>query len=107
MNKPLQAIFAGACRDFGLPAPEFELEFHPTRKWRFDIAWPDKRVAVEVEGGVWSKGRHVRGSGFIKDMEKYNAAVALGWRILRYVPNEVCNLDTLTQIQEVLHGRTY
>lgn len=62
---------------------EREYHFHPTRKWRFDFAWPAEKVAVEVEGGVWSNGRHTRGSGFIEDCIKYNEAVVLGWKVIR------------------------
>ncbi len=61
-----------------------EYRFHPTRRWRFDFAIPYLRIAIEAEGGVWSGGRHVRGSGFTLDCEKYNAATVLGWRVLRY-----------------------
>lgn len=58
--------------------------FHPTRKWRFDFAYPEHKIAIECEGGVWRGGRHNRGGGFIKDTEKYNAATVMGWRVLRY-----------------------
>ena len=51
-----------------------EYRFHPTRKWRFDAAFPSEKVAVEIEGGVWKYGRHNRASGFLNDMEKYNEA---------------------------------
>lgn len=61
-----------------------EKQFHPDRKWRFDMAIPDLLVAIELEGGVWTRGRHTRGAGFLKDVEKYNAGTVLGWRILRY-----------------------
>jgi very-short-patch-repair endonuclease len=66
----------------GVPAPVKEHQFHPKRKWRFDFAWPERMVAVEVDGGQWKKwgGRHNRDS----DREKLNAAAALGWRVLRY-----------------------
>lgn len=60
-----------------------EYKFHTTRNWRFDFAWPEARVAVEIEGGVWQRGRHTRGTGFIGDCEKYNAAVLDGWRVFR------------------------
>jgi very-short-patch-repair endonuclease len=68
----------------GLPEPIREFVFHPTRKWRFDFSYPEIKVAIEIEGAIWVQGRHTRGSGFTKDCEKYNAAVMLGWRILRY-----------------------
>lgn len=61
-----------------------EHRFHPTRRWRFDLAIPEHRIAIEVEGGVWTRGRHTRGSGYLADLEKYNAAAALGWTVLRY-----------------------
>lgn len=60
-----------------------EHRFHPKRKWPFDFAWLDLMVAVEIEGGHWH-GRHTRGKGFVDDCEKYNAATALGWRVLRF-----------------------
>lgn len=61
---------------------EEEHRFHPSRRWRFDFAWPDARVAVEIDGGQWARGggRHNRDS----DREKLNEAAALGWRVLRF-----------------------
>lgn len=76
-------------KKFKLPEPVEELKFMPPRKWAFDFCWPDSMVALEVEGGAWSGGRHTRGSGFIKDMEKYNAGTMLGWRILRCTPQDL------------------
>jgi hypothetical protein len=46
-------------------------------------------VALEVEGGAWSGGRHTRGAGFLGDMEKYNAAAILGWCVLRCTPQQL------------------
>lgn len=71
-------------RALGLPAPETDHRFHPTRRWRFDGAYPDRLIAYEVEGGTWSGGRHVRGKGFERDCIKYNEAALLGWRVLRF-----------------------
>ena len=48
-------------KSMGIPAPVTELKFHPSRKFRFDYAWPEHRVAVEINGGAWSGGRHTRG----------------------------------------------
>ncbi len=74
--------------DLALPTPAGEFRFHPSRMWRFDWAWPDVKFAIEVEGGAWTQGRHTRGQGFIDDMEKYTAAVLLGWRVARFTPQQ-------------------
>jgi hypothetical protein len=66
-----------------LPKPVIEYKFHPTRRWRFDIAWPELMLAVEVEGGTWINGRHSRGSGMEADLEKYGEAMKLGWNVYR------------------------
>lgn len=70
------------CTEF--PTPEREYVFAPPRKWRFDFAWSAQKVAVEIEGGVWSGGRHTRPATFEADCEKYNEAAILGWRVLRF-----------------------
>jgi very-short-patch-repair endonuclease len=85
-----------------VPAPKREFRFHPDRKWRFDFAWPEKMVAVEVEGGTWSGGRHTTGLGFQKDCEKYNAATALGWRVFRYTSEQVRSGMAVNQIREII-----
>jgi len=68
-----------------------EHKFHMERKWRFDfVLLPlDKKIAIEVEGGVFNQGRHTRGKGFENDLMKYNAAVLLGWKVLRYSTGQV------------------
>ena len=69
-----------------LPLPTPEYRFAPPRRWRFDFCWVEQRVALEVDGGAWSGGRHTRGKGFLADQEKRNAAVVLGWRVLHCTP---------------------
>jgi very-short-patch-repair endonuclease len=66
-----------------------EYRFHPPRKWRFDFAWLDYKVAVEVDGGIYRRGRHTRGNGFKKDVEKGNAAVLDGWRVLHFTTSHL------------------
>lgn len=70
----------------GLQPPEREHRFHPTRKWRFDFAWPSHKLAVEVEGGG---GRHHSFAGHHADCDKYNEAVRLGWRVMRFTGKHI------------------
>jgi very-short-patch-repair endonuclease len=58
-----------------------EYRFSPDRRWRFDFAHPATRIAIELDGGTWSGGRHVQGAGFAADAEKHNAAMGAGWRV--------------------------
>ena len=86
-------------KDAGIPY-EREFWFAPPRKWRSDFMLGS--LLVEIEGGAYVQGRHTRGSGFEKDAEKYNAAVELGYRVLRYTPAMIESGDALAQIQRVL-----
>lgn len=80
-----------------------ELRFHSVRRWRFDFALLplSKGIAIEVEGGVWSGGRHTRGGGYIGDMEKYNEAAILGWKVLRYPASNISDkiIEDLIRIE--------
>lgn len=79
-----------------------EYRFHPVRRWRFDYALPEKKIAIEVEGAVWTQGRHTRGSGFVKDMEKYNTAAAMGWSVLRFTPQQMKRGEFFSYLTELL-----
>ena len=92
-------IFAQLCKSYCGADVVAEYQFHPKRKWRFDYAIPSKKIAVEIEGGAWINGRHNRASGFLKDMEKYNTAAAMGWRLLRATPQNLLTLKFLKLLQ--------
>jgi hypothetical protein len=96
------------CRQLRIPVPGRELVFHDERKWSLDLWWelrPSEypsldrvvKIAVEIEGGIWmqtSTGRskgHAHPVRFLSDMEKYNAAVAAGFRLFRFTPQQVYN----------------
>lgn len=74
-----------ACR---LPIPKFEYRFHPDRKWRADICYPDLKLMIEIHGGNWVGGKHVRPAGFRKDREKIAAAQTLGYIVLEFQPED-------------------
>lgn len=83
------ALVRAWCLAEGLPRPETEHEFHPTRGWRFDACWPSRRIALEVEGVTHAGGRHQRLSGFETDCEKYSWASVLGWTLVRATPRMI------------------
>ena len=85
----LETLFAWHINRLGCPEPVREFRFHPKRRWKFDFCWPEAMVAVEVEGGIWSGGRHTSGKGFQNDCEKYAEALLLGWRVLRVTGDQV------------------
>ncbi len=97
-------LFTLYCRtDLGLECVK-EYKFHDTRRWRFDYAIPTHRIALEVEGGVWTGGRHTRAQGFLGDMEKYNTATLLGWRVFRTTPSKLYSAATIDMIKEAVQG---
>ena len=88
-----------------VPMPRTEYRFHPTRKWRADLIWPACYIAVEIEGGAWIQGRHTRGSGFVKDMEKYNELAICGYRLLRFTPQQVKSGEALRTIERMFEAK--
>ena len=91
---------------YSIPPAEQEWNFCPSRKWRFDFAWPGMMLAVELEGAIWIGGRHSRGPGILNDMEKYNWAVVHGWRVLRYSRDNLRDFITdFKQVQETIKGQ--
>ncbi len=107
LKHDLADMFCELWRRFGpdIP-PQREYRFHPTRRWRFDVAWPEHKVAVELEGGVWTLGRHTRGKGYCADMQKYNAAIELGWRVVRFAANDLdfAPVQTIEKVKSLLEG---
>ena len=93
--------------------PVKELYFHPSRKWRFDFAWPELMLAVEAEGGAESHGTknragvvrksgHLTVSGFRKDCEKYNEAAILGWKVLRFTGAMITDGTAIVTIEKAI-----
>jgi len=95
-------LFIAMLNEVNLPIPYAEHKFCTKRKWRFDYYWEEWKLALEVEGGVWINGGHTRGSGFVKNMEKYNTAATMGIRLIRCLPKEVCTWSTILCIDQAL-----
>jgi very-short-patch-repair endonuclease len=89
----LRALAADACA---------EHRFHARRGWLFDFAFPSSLVAIEIDGGTWTGGRHTRGAGFEEDCRKLNAAACQGWRVLRFLPADIQSGLLLTTVRNAL-----
>ncbi len=93
-------------RAAGLPEPVREVRFDPRRRWRLDLAWPTHSppTACEVEGGKWTRGRHVRPTGFEEDCIKYSAAALAGWCVLRVTGDMITDGRALALLTRALKG---
>lgn len=96
--------FDEQCRLAGLPTPMAELAFasHLKRRWRVDWCFVNEKIAVEVEGGIFVAGRHSRGAGMLKDMEKYNTLACLGYRLIRVTPKQIANGEALNWVDRII-----
>lgn len=94
------------CLAAKVPKPVSEYRFAPPRRWRFDHAWPEQRVALEQEGGVWTRGRHTRGAGYVKDLEKYNEAACLGWIVIRCTPAQLHDGSAFVWVKRAIERTT-
>lgn len=88
-----------------LPKYEKEIMFHPKRRWRFDYAWTDLKIALEIHGGVFTNGRHTRGKGFSEDKVKMNNAQLLGWIVIEATTAQVKDGLMLNWITEAIELR--
>jgi very-short-patch-repair endonuclease len=98
---PGEEAFALHCRAEKIVVMR-EYEFFPGRKWRFDFALLDHKIAVEIEGGLFTGGGHSRGKGYERNLEKYNCATIMGWRVLRYSTDMVLRGDAINELKELL-----
>lgn len=103
MKQPstLERTFATFWRQLGGPELTPEYRFAPPRRWRFDFAHPASRVAIELDGGTWTGGRHSRGAGYSGDCEKFNAAAALGWLVFR-LTSDMLRDDPARHVEQIV-----
>lgn len=91
-------------RGLKLPVPEREYRFAAPRRWRFDFAFPDLKVAVECEGGSWVNGAHSRGGHFEQDCIKYSEAAIRGWKVIRATGKMIKDGTAIDLLQRALNA---
>lgn len=100
----LEERFARLWDALGGPVLKRELQFSPPRRWRADFAWEEARLLIEIEGGVWNRGRHLTPRGFLSDAEKYLTATLMGWTVIRLTAPQL-NPATIKQILDYARPR--
>lgn len=100
-TSPLEERFAAIWSDVGGPALAREVRFHPTRRWRFDFADPERKIAYEVQGGLYqARSGHRSHDGVKRDAEKLNAAQLLGWRVFQITTYTLKDAEYMTELAQ-------
>lgn len=102
IKSSLEQLFYLLVKANNVPMYISEYKFHPARKFRADCAYPDKMILIELEGGVFNNGRHVRPMGFTNDCEKQNCAALLGYRVLKFTTKQVESGYAIEVLKEIL-----
>lgn len=102
VGSDLELILLNRIQLAGLPAPEKQFKFCPTRQWAADFAFQNARLLVECDGGAYVQGRHTRGKGFEDDCEKLSTAAAMGWRVIRVTRKHIESGLAVTLIARAL-----
>lgn len=94
---PEASVLAGFKRNY---------RFHESRRWEWDFAWVERRLAVELQGGQWQRGRHTRGGkAYQNELEKHRAAVMSDWWCLCYTTDDIMKNDgALLAVREVMRA---
>lgn len=100
----LEDLFAMQLRAVELPTPKREYRFDKKRRFRIDFAWPSLKIAVEVDGGTWTNGCHVRGAGFHNNAVKRNMLAVRGWRTASGDSQMVHSGELLRITEELVRG---
>lgn len=102
MSELEDALF-NQIRLVGLPEPEREFKAIPNRRFRFDFAWVEQKLLVEVQGGIYQyHPSHTSAGKIRRDCEKLNLAVLQGYRVLHFTPDMVQNGEAINMIEEAL-----
>lgn len=97
-------LFELMCDAHDLPRPTPEYRFAAPRRFRFDYCWKEQKIALEVQGGLFTGGRHVRGAALLKEHEKLNEACIRGYRVLFCTPQDVKTGAVFALIKRAIKG---
>lgn len=99
-----ERVLAYQCAADKLPWFVQNYVFAPLRKFELDIAFPDSKVGIEIQGGIWNSKTGAHGSPLkiLRDLEKSNLLVLNGWRVLRYTPAQVRNGEAIKGIKQLI-----
>jgi very-short-patch-repair endonuclease len=114
-------------KNAGLQEPASEYRFHPVRLWRLDFAYPEKKIAIEIDGGGWGRpvfcnrcrqpvtrfvngrsypvregGRHHTAKGAENDNEKKNTLAEMGWRVLTFNPKHIREKSAIESLKKLI-----
>jgi len=99
----LEELLAFQIKAAELPEPQREYRFYPERRFRADFAWPEVKLLVEIEGGIYkARSGHRTSSGVLRDMEKGNLAALGGWVYLRFSAKQVQDGSALNVIEQAI-----
>lgn len=105
VKKDYKAEFLSQLRLCGLPAPDKEVRFTQRRRWRFDFAYVDLKLAIEYQGGVYHAGMgHQTVSGMERDCLKFSTAASLGWRVMPINAGMVRRGEAVQLVEQALRN---
>ena len=96
-NDTYAGQLANAVRKAGLPQARREYLFCPGRKFRADLAWPERSLLVEVKGSV-----HRLRDKFARDIKREQIIFKLGFRLLQVTPLQVRNGEAIELVRYAL-----
>jgi len=105
--------FLNQLKLYGLPLPTYgqgcelpELTFAPPRRWRFDWAYRQERIAIEYQGGNYTgRGGHNTVKGLRNDYEKFTEAALRDWLLILIDSGSVRDGRAMQWVARALNAR--
>ncbi len=86
LSLPQEILWTSAKYSFGDRVAKEYKNAVPGRRFRVDIAFPDEKLAIEVDG--WEHHGKYK-ADFHANRERQNLFTLYGWRILRFTAGEI------------------